>query len=238
IGREFSYGLLIATAQRTDAEVRCGLGGLVNSGLVFQRGAIPEATFAFKHALVRDAAHGTLLRGARQRLHGRIAEVLEAHSPELIDSQPEVLAQHYAEAGLVEKSAAWWGKAGHRSTARSAMAEAAAQFQKGLDQLALLPDTPERQRQELEFCSDLGAVLRTVKGLAAPEAGHVYARALTSAIDRPLPDDHPEMRDYARAAGFRGLATELATDPAILAHRYALSLDIDTLVLGVKNRQE
>ena len=66
----------------------------------------------------------------------------------------------------------------------------------------------------------------------------VQAGALTSAIDRPLPDDHPEMRDYLRAAGFRRLAGELGVTPALLAHRYALSLDIDTLVLGVKNRQE
>ena len=88
-----------------------------------------------------------------------------------MDSQPELFAQHYAEAGLVEKSVACWGKAGQRSAARSAMAEAAAQFQKGLDQLALLPDSPERQRQELEFCDALGAVLRTVKGFAAPETG-------------------------------------------------------------------
>ena len=81
------------------------------------------------------------------------------YSPELMDSQPELFAQHYAEAGLVEKSVAFWGKAGRRSAARSAMAEAAAQLQKGLDQLALLPDDPERQRQELEFRSALGAVL-------------------------------------------------------------------------------
>ncbi|HXO89285.1 MAG TPA: tetratricopeptide repeat protein, partial [Stellaceae bacterium] len=91
--------------------------------------------------------------------------------------QPELFAQHYAEAGLVEKSVACWGKAGRRSAGRSAMAEAAAQFHKGLDQLALLPDTPERQRQELEFCSALGAVMIAVKGYAAPETGQVYARA-------------------------------------------------------------
>ena len=125
----------------------------------------PDAVYAFKHALVQDAAHGSLLRSARQQLHAQIAEALETHSPELMDSQPELFAQHYAEAGLVEKSVAYWGKAGHRSAARSAMAEAAAQFQKGLDQLALLPDTPERQRQELEFRSALGAVLMAVKGL-------------------------------------------------------------------------
>src|SRR5207253_4141855 len=133
--------------------------------------------YSFKHALVQDAAHGSLLRNVRQQLHARIADALEAHSPELMDSQPELFAQHYAEAGLVEKSAACWGKAGHRSAARSAMAEAATQLQKGLDQLALLPDNPERQRQELEFLSALGAVLNAVKGYAAPETGQAYARA-------------------------------------------------------------
>jgi predicted ATPase len=127
---------------------------------------------------VQDAAHGTLLRGPRRKLHAQIAEALETHFPQLIDSQPELFAQHYAEAGLIEKSIVYWGKAGHRSAARSAMAEAAAQFQKGLDQIALLPATPERRRQELEFWSALGAVLQAVKGFAAPETGHAYARAL------------------------------------------------------------
>jgi predicted ATPase len=94
-----------------------------------------------------------------------------------MDSQPELFAEHYAEAGLVERAVAYWGKAGRRSAARSAMAEAAAQLQKGLDQLALLPDNPERQRQELEFRSTLGAVLTAAKGIAAPETGDAYARA-------------------------------------------------------------
>jgi len=118
-----------------------------------------------------------LLRNARQQLHAEIAEALAAHSPEIVESQPELLAQHYAEAGLVEKAVAFWGKAGHRSVMRSAMAEAAAQFQKGLDQLALLPDIPERRQKELEFSSALGAVLNVVKGSGAPETGQAYARA-------------------------------------------------------------
>jgi predicted ATPase len=105
------------------------------------------------------------------------AEALETHSPEMMDTQPEIFAQHYAEAGLVEKSVACWGKAGHRSAARSAMAEAAAQLQKGLNQLALLPETPERRRQELEYYSALGAGLQAVKGMAAPETGRAHARA-------------------------------------------------------------
>jgi class 3 adenylate cyclase len=177
IGREFSYELAAAAGEFSAERLQEALQRLVDAGLVFQRGAPPEAAYLFKHALVLDTAYGTLLRGPRRQLHARIAGALEAHSPELMDSQPELFARHYAEAGLVEKSVVCWGKAGHSSAARSAMAEAAAQFRKGLDELALLPDTPERQRLELEFCSALGAVLRFVKGQAAPETGHAFARA-------------------------------------------------------------
>ena len=147
IGREFSYILLRAVSRLPEDDLRSALGRLVGSELVFQKGTPPDAIYSFKHALVQDAAHGSLLRSTRQQLHAQIAEALEAQSPETIENQPELLAQHYVEAGLVEKAIAFWGKAGHRSTARSAMAEAAAQFHKALDQLAMLPDTPERQRQ-------------------------------------------------------------------------------------------
>jgi hypothetical protein len=177
IGREFPYTLLRVVSRLYEDELQAALGRLVASELVFQRGTPPDAVYTFKHALIQDAAHSSLLRGTRQQLHAQIAEALETHSPDVMETQPEILAQHYAEAGLVEKSVAYWGKAGRRSTARSAMPEAAAQLQKGLDQLALLPETPERQRQELEFCSDLGGVLRAVKGMAAPEVGQVDARA-------------------------------------------------------------
>jgi class 3 adenylate cyclase/predicted ATPase len=177
IGRQFSYELLRAVSHLPEDELHAALARLVTSELVFQRGTPPEAVYSFKHALVQDAAHDSLLRSFRQRLHAQIAEALKAHSPELMENQPEIFAHHYAEAGLVEKSIACWGKAGHRSAARSAMAEAAAQFQKGLDQLALLPDDPKRRRQELEFRTALSAVLHTVKGLAAPETGHAHARA-------------------------------------------------------------
>jgi predicted ATPase len=162
IGREFSYELLLAVSRLPEGELQA---------------APPDAVYSFKHALVQDAAYGSLLRSTRQQLHVQIAAALEAHSPELMETQPELFAQHYAAAGLVEESAAWWGKAGHSSAARSAMAEAAAQFQRALDQLALLPDTPERQHQELEFCSGLGAALRFVVGQAAPETGNAFARA-------------------------------------------------------------
>ena len=177
IGRVFSYLLLRAVARVPDDELETALARLVASELVFQRGTPPNAVYAFKHALVQDAAHGSLLRGSRRQLHARIAEALETHSPELTDTQPELFALHYAEAGLVEKSIHYWGKAGRRSVARSAMAEAVAQLQKGLEQLALLPDTVERKRQELEFWSALGAALIVVKGNILPETGHACARA-------------------------------------------------------------
>ena len=126
---------------------------------------------------MQEAAHSTLLRGSRRQLHAHIAETLEAHFPELLDSQPERFAQHYTEAGLAEKSVAFWGKAGQRSAARSAMAEAAAQLQKGLDQLSQLPDATGRQQQKLEFWTALCPVLNAAKGSAAPETVQAYAQA-------------------------------------------------------------
>ena len=177
IGRAFGYVLLRAVSRLPEDELQAALARLVASELVFQRGAPPDAVYTFKHALVQDAAHGSLLRSSRQQLHAQIADALETHSPELMDNQPELFAQHYAEAGLIERSVAFWGKAGRRSAARSATAEAAAQLKKGLDQLALLPNTPERERQELELCSGLAAALMVVKGFAAPETGQTYARA-------------------------------------------------------------
>jgi class 3 adenylate cyclase len=177
IGREFSYELLAVTAQWSEAKLREAAGRLVEAGLVFQRGVPPQATFLFKHALVQDAAHSTLLRGPRRQLHTQIAVALETHFPDLMESQPELIAQHYAEAGDVEKSVVYWRNAGRRSAARSAMAEAATQLQKALDQLVSLPATHERQQQELELRSNLGTALMAAKGFAAPETGQAYARA-------------------------------------------------------------
>src|SRR5207248_7292374 len=104
IGREFSYALMRAVSRLPEHELEAGLARLVASELVFERGEPPDAVYAFKHALVQDAAHGSLLRSTRQQLHAQIAEALEVHSPEMMENQPELLAQHYGEAGLVEKS--------------------------------------------------------------------------------------------------------------------------------------
>jgi class 3 adenylate cyclase/predicted ATPase len=177
IGREFSYQLLHAVSRLPDDELKAALTRLVGSELVFQRGTPPDAIYSFKHALVQDAAHSSLLRSTRRRLHAQIAEALEAYSPELIETQPELFARHHEEAGFVEKSAVCWGKAARRSATRSAMPEAATQLQRALDQLVLLPATPERQQQELEVRSDLGTALMAAKGFAAPETGQAYAHA-------------------------------------------------------------
>jgi class 3 adenylate cyclase/predicted ATPase len=233
IGREFSYPLMRTVSRLPEDELQTALGRLVTSELVFQRGTPPDAVYAFKHALVQDAAHSSLLRNARQQLHAQIAEALEAHSPELMDGQPELLAQHYAEAGLIEKSVAYWGKAGHRSVTRSAMVEAAAQFQKALDQLSLLPDGRERQRHELEFRSALGAVLIAVKGQGAPETGHAYARAreLWEQLGSPsefLQVPYGQARYHAHRGEF-GLALRLDED---LLHLSRQRNDSAGLVLG------
>jgi class 3 adenylate cyclase/predicted ATPase len=176
-GRWFRYTSLHAVAGLTEEELQTSLTRLVASELVFQSGTPPEAVYTFKHALVQEAAYTSLLRNTRQQLHGRIAEALETRFPELIDSQPEMFARHYTEAGHIEKSVFYWSKAAQRSVGRSAMVEAAAQFQKGLDQLEQLPDDTARQRQELELRSSLGIVLQSVKGYAAPETGRTLGRA-------------------------------------------------------------
>src|ERR1700688_2108484 len=149
IGREFSHSLLAAVVRKPDAELLSALDRLVGSGLLFRQGLPPHATYLFKHALVQDAAYGTLLRETRRSLHGRIAEALEGQFAEITESQPELLARHCTEAGLIEKAAGYWGKAGQRSLARSALAEAAEQLTHALVQIASLPATPALRREQI-----------------------------------------------------------------------------------------
>jgi len=183
IGRDFSYELLAAAAQRTEAELRDGLGRLVDAGLVFQRGAPPEATFLFKHALVQDTAYGMLLRGPRQALHARITRALEERFPTLADAQPEILAHHCTEAGLLEKAVGYWSRAGRQSEAKGALVEAVSQLQRGLRLIADLPSTRERARQELELQLALAGALRSVKGFWHPEVAETFDRARSLVLE-------------------------------------------------------
>ena len=148
IGREFSHALLAAVVRKPEAELGSALDRLIAAGLLFRQGVPPHATYLFKHALVQDAAYGTLLREPRRALHARIAETLESQFTEIAENQPELLARHCTEAGLIEKAAGFWGKAGQRSLERSALVEAIEQFTRALDQIATLPATPALRREQ------------------------------------------------------------------------------------------
>jgi predicted ATPase len=160
---------LAAVARKPEAETASALDRLIAAGLLFRQGVTPYATYLFKHALVQDAAYGTLLREPRRALHARIAETLESQFAEIAGSQPELLARHCAEAGLIEKAASQWGKAGQRSLARSALIEAAEQLARALAQIAALPGTPALRREQIRFQAELVTPLLHVKGPAAPE---------------------------------------------------------------------
>jgi class 3 adenylate cyclase/predicted ATPase len=177
IGREFAYELLALIGERPEAELREGLERLTRAGILFVRGSPPNATYTFKHALVQDAAYGTLLRGRRQDLHARIATEIETHFAQIGEQRPELLAHHATQAGLIERAIVQWAKAGRKSASRSAMPEAVSQLQRGLELVPALPDAPERHRLELELQSALGGALVASRGIAAPETGSAYARA-------------------------------------------------------------
>ncbi len=147
IGREFSHALLAAVVRRPEAELDTALDRLIAADLLLRQGVPPHASYLFKHALVQDAAYGTLLREPRRALHARIAEAIESQFAEIAENQPELLARHCAAAGLIEKAAGLWGKAGQRSLARSALVEAAEQLTRALAQIAALPATPSLRRE-------------------------------------------------------------------------------------------
>ena len=177
IGREFSHPLLAAVVGKAEKEVESTLDRLITAGLLFRQGVPPDAIYLFKHALVQDVAYGTLLREPRRALHARIAETLESHFAEIAESQPELLARHCTEAGLIEKAAGLWGKAGQRSLAHSALVEAMAQLTRALAQLGALPATPGLRREQITLQVALITPLCHVKGYAAPESKAAVERA-------------------------------------------------------------
>ena len=177
IGREFSHALLAAVANKPEAELQSTLDRLVAAGLLFRQGVPPHATYLFKHALVQDAAYSTLLREPRRALHARIAETLESQFAEITESQPELLARHCTEAGLIAKAVGLWGKAGQRSLERSALVEAIVQLTRALDQIATLPGTSALRREQIKLQVALITPLIHVKGYAAPETKAVIERA-------------------------------------------------------------
>jgi class 3 adenylate cyclase/predicted ATPase len=242
IGREFSHALLAAVVAKPGPDLGSALDRLINAGLLFSQGAPPHATYLFKHALVQDAAYGTLLREPRRALHGRIAEVLENHFAEITQSQPELLARHCTEAGLIEKAAGLWGKAGQQSLTRSALVEAAAQFTRSLAQIAALPVTAATRRARIEAQVGLGNALMDTAGYAAAETKSAFLQArdlMKQSEEQGEPLDDPLLQflvllglwraAYVAFDGdlMRELAAELlalaekkgATAPLVNAHR-------------------
>jgi class 3 adenylate cyclase/tetratricopeptide (TPR) repeat protein len=187
IGRQFSYDLLHAVSQVDKAMLQHELRRLVEAEIVYQRGVPPQATYTFKHALIQDAAYESLLKTTRQQYHQRIAQVLEAQFPETAETQPELLAHHYTEAGLTEQAVHYWHHAGQRASERSAHLEAIVHLRQGLKLLEALPETPQRLQREVNMLIALGASLRATKGPAAPEVEQAYLRAqhLCQSLDAP-----------------------------------------------------
>src|SRR5262249_45357423 len=154
---------------------------------VYQRGLPPQSTYVFKHALIQDAAYQSLLKSTRQQYHQRIAQVLEAQFPETAEAQPELLAHHYTEAGLIAQAVGYWHHAGQSTVQRSAYMEAIAHLRQGLALLQTLPETPQRLQQEVDMLIAVGASLSATKGYAAPEVGetYAYARQLCQHLENP-----------------------------------------------------
>ena len=221
IGREFTLDLLTAVVAIPLAELDAALDRLVDAGLLFRRGMPPHAAFSFKHALVRDAAYESLLRKHRQELHARIATAIEVNLPILIDTQPELVARHFGEAGLWDKAVKYWLEAGRRAAARSANVEAIAHFKMGLEAARQLPPGTPRSHCEISLQLALGASLMTTKGFASNDAEAAYLRA--EELSRGI-NDNVDLFTALRGLGFvyhvRGRLPEagrLADESVVLA---------------------
>jgi class 3 adenylate cyclase/predicted ATPase len=177
LGREFTYELILPVAQRSEAELAAALGRLTEAGLLFCRGVPPQSSYLFKHALVQEAAYGTLLRIRRQELHGRVAAVLEVQLADLVERQPELLAHHLTAAGQTERAVDQWLKAGQHAAARSTYREAIAYLERGIGLLGSLPEGSTGSAQEIELQLALGLCSLQSKGASSREAGQAYIRA-------------------------------------------------------------
>ena len=177
LGREFAYEMLRALAGVEEALLQERLAQLVDTELLYQRGRPPRAKYIFKHALVQDAAYASLLKSTRQQYHQQVAQMLEARFPDTVETEPELVAHHYTEAGCYAQAVGYWQQAGQRAMQRSANVEAIAHLRQGIELLTTLPDTPARVQAELTLQTTLGPALMATRGYAAPEVAATYHRA-------------------------------------------------------------
>ncbi|MBT5713174.1 AAA family ATPase, partial [Candidatus Poribacteria bacterium] len=190
VGREFSYELLRAVSPLDEATLRAHLAELVGAEFLYPRGAPPTATYTFKHALVQDAAYGSLLRSTQQQYHHKIAEALRSNAPGDGEAEPELLAHHYTEAGRPQEAVEYWHRAGARANERAATLEAISHLTKALDLLEALPTSEENEGREFDTLTELGPALIASRGYARPEVKETYTRALE--LSRQLGEDSPE----------------------------------------------
>jgi class 3 adenylate cyclase/predicted ATPase len=177
LGREFPYAWLRPISPLDEEALQDRLAQLVAAELLYQRGRPPRARYIFKHALIQEAAYQSLLKCTRQQVHQKVAELLEARFPETVEGQPELLAHHYTDAGLIEQAIPYWQRAGQQALQRSANLEAVQHLTTGLRLLATLPEAPARAQQDLDLLTALGPALIAAKGRGAPEVEQIYVRA-------------------------------------------------------------
>jgi class 3 adenylate cyclase/tetratricopeptide (TPR) repeat protein len=189
IGREFSYSLVRSLVGRDETALKNALAQLEQAELVFRRGEFPEAVYSFKHALVRDAAYESMLKSRRSQMHGEIARALEETFPDIVASQPEIIAHHFTEAGLVEPAIDYWLKAGNLALSRSANAEAVKHLRRGIELTQSEAPSAERVRKELDFYLALGPAMAATEGYATPETLRTFSRARDLLDDRGSPTE-------------------------------------------------
>jgi predicted ATPase len=232
LGREFSYEVLQAVSPLDEAALQQGLWQLVEAELLYQRSLPPQATYLFKHALIQDTAYQSLLKSTRQQYHRQIAQTLEERFPDTKETQPELLAHHYTEAGLIGQAIPYWQQAGQRASQRSAHVEAIAFLNRGLALLQLLPDSADIMLQEVNLQLTLGNALNIAKGYTAPEVGRAYARA------RELCGQMEGIPQLVFALvglfGFHLLRAELkiAEELAVEILRFAQAVQVPALLVG------
>ena len=188
IGREFSYSLMREVIGRDEPSLKTALAKLEQAELIFRHGEPPEAIYSFKHALVRDAAYESLLKSRRQQLHGLIARTMEEKFPDIVVSQPEIVAHHFTEAGLVEPAINYWLMAGNLALNRSANA-AVGHLEQGLKLIPRIDNPMLRNKSELLLQTSLGKSLRAIEGWSTDRVRHAYTRALQLCRESGL-DEH------------------------------------------------
>jgi class 3 adenylate cyclase/predicted ATPase len=223
LGREFSHDLLVAVAPLGEAELSICLARLIDAEVLYQKGTAPKARYLFKHSLIQETAYQSLLLSRRKETHGLIARTIEERFPEIATTQPEMLAHHFTRGGDAPKAVTYFQRAGRRALEQSANVEAIAHLTSGLNLLATLPPSAERDETEVDLQLMAGSALIATRGYAAPEVGRTYARArsLVQSLGKSL-EHAPVLRGlqaYYQVRGPLRVARELSEEFLRLAEQ-------------------